>query len=303
MSTSLPPLHTIEETRTRAVLHDLTEALDRLDTDLAPDDPADAGTWNGPHHLIHVPAATGWPQVHIDPLPDHPAHTLMGFVAPDGWDAIGALCYGWAGSVGPVRPSQQPDRRRVRVATVVDRHGRVASRLTDSDGARDDSPPAEGVVLECLQRAIGVPTRPAPASTAELFAALWLEAVAARGALRGQPLAWAAAAALHPGAAMVGAGERPAVTPDRLIDLAAELSEILPWSEVRWLAVSTGWLEHVASPTVAAWMDDGMFARTALHAHPLETAQQEAERALTARARAKVAHVLDRLAHGDPAAA
>lgn len=281
----------------------LTEALDRLDTDLAPDDPADSATWTGPQQLIHTTTGDGDPRVHIDPLPDHPAHTLLGFVAPEGWGAIGALCYGWAGELGPVPPSRQPNRRRVRITTLVDRQGRVASRLRDSHGRTHEHDPAEGVIIECLQRAVGVSTAPAPAPSGDLFTALWLEAVAARSLVLGQRLAWGAVAALHPASVVVGHGDRPALSPDRLVELAAALSSVLPWSEIRWVAISTGWLEHVASPTVAAWMDDGMFARTALHEHPLDLAWQQAEPAVTARARAKLVHVLDRLATADPTAA
>lgn len=285
------------------MLDDLAEALDRLDTDLAPDDPADPATWTGPQHLVHMSSDLGDPEVCLHPLPDHPAHTLLGFVAPEEWDAIGTLSYGWAGEPGPVPPSRQPDRRRVRLTTLVDRDGEVASRMRDSLGHIEEHAPGEGVVLECLQRAIGVSTAPPPVPTGQLFGALWLEAVAAQRAVLGRRLAWGQAAQLHPASVVIGLDGRPAVDPDHLADLAAGLNRALPWSEVRWLSVSTGWLEHVASPTVAAWMDDGMFARTALHLHPIDLAWQQAENALTARARAKVAHVLGRLAASTPAAA
>lgn len=274
----------------------LDAVLDCIDLE-APDRADDPTTWGGPNHLIYLEARNAGLDVGLAPLDDHPSAALLGTVAPDEWMALGTLAYGWVRPLEQRRPPVRPERTRCRVLTLVDRHGRVGSRLRDSSGLMLNEAPTEGVVLECLQRSLGVPTAPPPAPTDSLFSALWLEAICHEAARRDHALDWSEASALHPAAQLAGAVNGAGLTVEAVLALAEALSRVVPWSEARWLTISTGWLSDVAEPAVAAWMDDGMYSRTALHQHSLPLARERSQPAVTTQAWNQLNRVLGRLEH------
>ena len=179
------------------------DRLDRLVT-LLDAAVCDAG-WYQPHRIFMVDDDS----LGVRPLPagDHPLNHLLGFTAPAEWKVLGVVCFGWAAPPAPLAPSANPERRRARIVTAVDRSGAESSTTTLDDGTVIDDP-GEGTVNDALRRCLGLDTPP----------------------------------------------------PERAISRHVGLRT--SWRELR-LRVAAGesvsWVDVPAD--VAAWMDDGMFAR------------------------------------------
>lgn len=110
---------------------------------------------NGGGVIVHVVARPDGPDVAVLPLNGlAPADVLLGAAAPPEWSVLGVASGGWATHLD--RP-----RRRVRavVVTLVVRDGRVVGRVQYGDRVITE-PPASGLTLDCLQRALGLPTAP-----------------------------------------------------------------------------------------------------------------------------------------------
>lgn len=135
-------------------LNDLAESLGRAIAD------------NGGGVLVHVLARADGPDVGILPLDGlAPTDVLLGAEAPADWAVLGVATGGWARSLD--RPSH---RVRAEVVVLVARDGRVVGRVRQGDQVITE-PPASGVTLDCLQRALGLPTAP-PTGPAIDWAAL-----------------------------------------------------------------------------------------------------------------------------------
>lgn len=111
-------------------------------------------------HVVHDDDGEGF-TLGTKRIHEPPHEWLFGFVAPPEWWALGALCSGRA--FGP----DQPDRR-ARVAILVDRDGNLAGGAIVDGGPTLDGAPGEGLVVDSLRRALGVPTAPPPTSLDEL---------------------------------------------------------------------------------------------------------------------------------------
>lgn len=111
---------------------------------------------NGGGVLVHVTVHRKGPDIGILPLDGlAPADVLLGTYAPKDWAVLGVATQGWA------RPLDGPgDRVRAEVVVLVARDGRVVSRVRYGDQVIEE-PPALGVTLDCLLRALGLPTAPA----------------------------------------------------------------------------------------------------------------------------------------------
>lgn len=110
---------------------------------------------NGGGVLVHVVARPDGPDIGILPLDGlAPADVLLGTVAPADWAVLGVATTGWARS-----PGRRSGRRRAEVVVLVARDGRVVGRVRQGDQVITE-PPAHGVTLDCLQRALGLPTPP-----------------------------------------------------------------------------------------------------------------------------------------------
>jgi hypothetical protein len=266
------------------LLPDLPEPdrLDRLVTLL--DAACRADGWHQPHRLVSVEveppvegedgAGDGSPSLafgfRVLGAGEHPLDHLLGFVAPASWTAMGLVCFGWASppadpgaGVGGGRPSQHPDRRRVRVVTLLDRRGDERATATLDDGTVVDEPGA-GTVSDALRRCLGLATPPPPVGSGELFAAMWLSAIAASS----RRLTWGEAVALHPAMhGSVDGGRRR--QPEELVSCGRALHRAMPWGELRLRAASGRRDVGIGvAPDIAAWMDDGMFARWVLGGLP-----------------------------------
>ena len=239
--------------------------------------------------LVHVVATDDGLDLGVKPIDGHPSEHLLGFVAPDAWDALGLVANGWASPMGAVRPSQHPDRVRTSSAVLVCRDGRVFAKTVGADGTAHTRPPSSGVLLDGLHRALGLDTAPPEDTTAGLFALHWLQAIAARPE---RAMRWPAAAAVHPAAELLMADGERAPDPALLVEWADALARVYDWPEVRWRAIEHGWLSPDVSPTLAAWMDDGMFARWVCPPGAVELAAARAATVLGPSALRRVRRVL-----------
>lgn len=198
----------------------------------------------------------------------HPLRLLLRFIAPPWWTALGVSSTGQAHPLdADGRPRPGPDSPDVRVTVLIGRDGASASVLRHGDDATPMPDRPEGVVADACRRALGLPTTPPPASSAELWTLAWLDRIvdaAVRRGGPGRPTDWPAIAALHP---VVGPS-RPAPDPPALAAAAAALAEAWPWSRLRAepSVVSIPGVDQ--SPATAAWMDDGMWARWLLAGLP-----------------------------------
>lgn len=200
------------------------------------------------------------------------------------WVAVGVVVEGWT-----VPPSatddvdwrnlhrngpplrRHPQRRRVRTLHLVGRGGPVALALlrvgdeapevhASPDGGADGGP--TGPLPDGLRRLLGLPTPPCPVTALELWASLWLAAVAARASRA--PLDWAAVAALHPGAQLLRRSDQADLSPE-LVVVGRALARAHDWASLQRAAASGAeGASFLPPPEVATWADAGMFARLVL---------------------------------------
>jgi hypothetical protein len=199
----------------------------------------------------------------------HPFEVLAGFTAPDHWTAFGIRARGRA------RPLDAPDEppRPMAATFLVGRTGGEASVLRIGEDVSEPRGPAVGTIPDLVRRVLGLPTPPAPASTAFLWTSMWLDRVLEHWAQphrrRDVTRSWGHVAVLHP------AIHAPAPTdvvafddPAALVAVARSHAAAASWAELRRsprpLALPDGALPR----WIAEWMDDGFFARWTTGAYP-----------------------------------
>lgn len=121
-------------------------------------------------------------------------------------------------------------------------------------------PPAYGLTVDGLQRAMGLPTAPPDVCVTQLLTTAWLERVLEVGRNRRRPLSWSAIIALHPAQEVLGA----AAGDGDLVQLNRQMDTAVTWGRLRWWAIEGRWEVPGLTPTDAAWLDDGAFSRWAL---------------------------------------
>lgn len=227
-----------------------------------------------------APATTEAAVVGTRPLDgEHPGPILLGFQAPPEWSVLGVASIGW--SLPPERsdeadldrhtftgrrPSEDPDRVRVRSVVLVDRSGRIGGCITADDGETVRGGPSTGALVDVLLRAMGCSTPPPAIGTLELFALQWLSEVVGAADAGGGPLTWRKAEALHPALRLLtAAGERRGET---LEAAGRALANVCGWAELRWQVIERGWTGAGCSPAEALWFDEGSFARWAVGSYP-----------------------------------
>lgn len=191
--------------------------------------------------LIHLREPDDFPEgfelgVKSD-LDGHPVDALLGFVCPEEWTAFGCSHVGWASPSEGLRPSEHPERERVRITALVHRSG-VAVTVVRFESGRELSDISEcrGMIPDALRRALGVPTSPPEEPVRAFTARVWLESVL-REARRKPAITWNDVTTLEPHATSES------------------------WSDLRWSVITERRAVDEVSPEIAAWMDDGMFAR------------------------------------------
>ena len=185
--------------------------------------------------LVHVIAREEGPDVGILPLDGAPpVEFLLGAVAPAGWSALGCATRGRARPITGHGPSSTAE-----VVVLVPRVGEIVGRMRHG-GQMITDPPEYGLTLDCLQRALGLPTAPPQVPSVQWLATAWLEAV-----LRSP----------DPGETVAG------------LDAGMEWSS-LGWDRIRQLVASGRWPDPAIAPEDAAWFDEGGFSRWVLTGRP-----------------------------------
>ena len=223
-----------------------------------------------------VACAVDGVDLHVKPLDGHPAQVLAGFTAPPEWFSVGVRCRGWVHEPGM-------ERQRTRVTSFVCRDGTELAAMRVVGGElRFMEGRGVGRVLDTLRRVLELPTDPPEVTVAEWLALCWLEIInrRAKRGRRAEKLTWRRAAALHPAIGLVGA------RPDELPTVGPRAAAALRWERFRQIQVAAG-------NDIAAWMDEGMFARQTVSAHPpLPELLHRANRRLTPEARQRVSATL-----------
>jgi hypothetical protein len=230
------------------------------------------------------------PQVcHLPLGGDHPLDMLLGFTAPAAWRAIGIHCRARAYDLGsPNDPPSTDSTDLVRdspgpvvVTVLVDRSGAGSGALRRGTVSTRLPGVPEGSIGDACCRALGLPTPPAPPSTAELWLRLWLDRVVEAAVFADDAPAltsWEAVVALHPAAPArpgapagalgvadlsVGPAASPAGLgdPEALAETTHVLASAWPWDRLRREPEVVDGARPPLDRSVAGWMDDGMFAR------------------------------------------
>ena len=222
-----------------------------------------------------VACAVGGVDLHAKPFEGHPAEVLAGFTAPPEWFGVGVLLTGWKHDL-----TGQREKERARITTIVCRDGAAVDAVrTEADGLRMMEGEAVGRVPDTLRRVLGLPTAPpAPGDLDEWMAKCWLQIVLTqtKRGKRAPKLRWREVAALHPAIDTVGAD------PADLAVVAPDLASKMTWERFRRIHAEDG-------DDLAAWMDEGMFARWSVQGYPsVAELLRRAQRRLTPDARARV---------------
>ncbi|MFP5328063.1 MAG: hypothetical protein ACLGHT_11355 [Acidimicrobiia bacterium] len=196
---------------------------------------------------------------HLDGM--HPLTELMGFAAPEDWWALGVVCTGWMAPMNGPRPSLHPEAVRIVQAIAVTRDGDVVNHTRVEGGEVIDEPPGEGMVLDALKRCLQLPTAPPQGFSADVFIVLWLQLVEAeardaRANLR--KMTWMRAARRFPFADSVKNVDLR--EPAQFAEYALATVRDIDWERLRGWG-SRGMLGGLVSPSLARWMDAGMFSR------------------------------------------
>ncbi|MES2156071.1 MAG: hypothetical protein V4510_13135 [bacterium] len=160
----------------------------------------------------------------------HPFDALVGFVCPADWEVFGVIAPGWG-------TSPALGRVRTRVIFMRQRDGESASLIRFAGGeAQNMGETPIGRVADCISRAMDLPTE---AESDDTLLAMWWDRTLKHVASLFRPVHEAAAA----------------------VTLAESLRPT-SWADERWHAVLGD--SRLMDGSMAAWMDDGMFARAML---------------------------------------
>ena len=227
-----------------------------------------------------VACAVGGVDLHAKPFEGHPAEVLAGFIAPPEWFGVGVLVTGWQHDL-----TGQREKVRARITTIMCRDGSVVDAVrTEAEGLKMMGGDAVGLVPDTLRRVLGLSTAPpAPGDLEEWMAKCWLQIVLThtRRGKRAPKLRWREVAALHPAIDTVRAD------PADLAEVAPALATNMTWERFRQIHADDG-------DDLAAWMDEGMFARWSVQGHPpVAELLRRAQRRLTPEARIRVEATLE----------
>lgn len=223
------------------------------------------------HLLVHVADETASDfQLGLKPLDreTHPFSELAGFTAPPDWTTFGMRVLGTVHHLESERPSE-----RSATTFLVHRSGDEASLLRRGDEVDELADRAIGTIPDLCRRVLGLPTDPAPPTTAVLWMVAWLDRILevwGDPARRSQiESSWVELALLHPAAAAPPDDDLLHLDdPARLIALGRAHTETWPWARLRAqpevLALPDGDLPSY----ITEWMDDGFYARWAMGAFP-----------------------------------
>ncbi len=234
----------------------------------------DQATVDEPGHVLVFVEDPVHPEVNLGLKPIdreiHPFTVLAGFTAPPEWAVFGLRARGRAHHLdAPAGTDPTPTA----ITYLVDRTGAEASRLRLANTVTEPPGPAVGTIPDLCRRVLGIPTAPAPPSTALLWTTIWLDRILERwGQLHLRPGAtasWGHLAVLHPAIPAPAAPDVVAFAdPASLISAARSHAAASSWEQVRCSPVPLALPDGPLDRDVACWMDDGFFARWAIRAYP-----------------------------------
>jgi hypothetical protein len=197
---------------------------------------------------------------------------VMGWLAPPECAALAVVATATVTRFdGPTEPRVPIPLGRTpgaRFACVVGRDARLGWAMRLPDGTELNEVPEDGRMLDCLRRCLGLPTPPPPKGSGWVQSVLWLAAILEEGGRTDRRLGWREILELHPVASGVLESPDIEVTEDNLLGLVRLASSIWTWERLRRDTIVNHWASQVVSAEVAAWMDEGMFARWILAALP-----------------------------------
>lgn len=162
------------------------------------------------------------------------------------------------------------------LAYVVDRRGRVGWSSTAPNGPSCVSAPCEGAVVDALRRMLGLPTPPAAAPVEYAMVVLWLQEIEDLARALNECLTWT-------DALLIKGGDGPQ-----------------SWEGFRAAVASRGAYGSLCESAMAAWMDEGMFARHVLGCLPDLRAQWKVTRPhLVPSAARSLSAIVHAVARGD----
>jgi hypothetical protein len=196
---------------------------------------------------------------------------FLGWVATPDCQAVGLVATGrlrsTSGGAPPDGDESDDVKDHLRMACLLTREGEVAwkTELPQDVGAGvvPEAAPTEGRMLDCLRRCFGLPTPPPPVSPARLQTIAWLVAVFDRAITAHGRLTWFEVSRLHPVAQILNA-EMGGPRAELLPGLLRVAGSAWTWEDFRQQAERDGGMEHIVDPSLARWMDEGMFARWVL---------------------------------------
>ena len=225
-----------------------TAQLDALAA--AADAAAEERGWNEGPLLVRVEATDDEGAIlGFKGLDGHPLDVLLGLHAPPEWLALGVCAEGWAAPIhSGCRPSKSKGRMRMRTTVLVTRDGAVTSGMRLAGEEFEHMALGAGTVLDALKRALGVPTAPPDVPFVGWVARMLLMLIVGDAPRGHRRVPWCQL--------------RPSL--ERYKVLADEGS----WERLRGLAAKGAGVLADVTPDVAAWMDEGMFARWAIGGMP-----------------------------------
>jgi hypothetical protein len=232
----------------------------------------DHATLDSPGHVMVRVEGPVRPDVNLGLLPldegTHPFAELAGQHAPDDWTVFGLRVTGMARRLDD--PAAEP--QRTSSVFLLDRRGGEASLLRQGDDVTEPSQPAVGTIPDLCRRVLRLPTAPPPPTTALLWAATWVDRIVDRW---GQPhrrqdlTTFAQLAILHPAVHEPSPPDVLAVAdPPSLARVARPHAAATTWERLRFAADPLPLPDGPLDPWIAAWMDDGFFARWTIGAFP-----------------------------------
>ena len=231
----------------------------------------DQATADDPGHVMVRVTGPIHPEVELgfrslDPG-SHPFDVVAGFEAPEDWTVFGLRTTGRAHHLDD--PSAPP--RRVASTFLVDRLGREASVLRFDDEVLEPPGPAQGTIPDLCRRVLGMPTAPAPRTTArpvDRDVARSTDRSWASRRQRAQHLGTASPSSIRPSTHRRRPTCSAVADPASLASIARRHADATTWHDLRHAPHPLPLPDGPLPADIARWMDDGFFARWTIGAFP-----------------------------------
>lgn len=148
-----------------------------------------------------------------------------------------------------------------RMACVLTRSGSVGWHMVLPDGSSFEHAPEDGLVMDTMRRALGLPTPPPLTPVTVLADYTWLVALLDTPVPR-RRLTWSEVLDVHPAVLVID----PAMDVEAKEACIDRVASDASWETLRRVVAGGGGDGCFPPPGLAAWMDEGMFSRWVLGA-------------------------------------